>query len=340
MKAFPANAFRNLSKKQTTDNRTTQSVKFNDHTTDNSKNKQQINTMVDIEMMDEEQPQQQQQQQDNAALPRSQERLSDADEIEAALQHIHRPSAKLHVENLITKLRKEGRALERVAAATTSNDDTAGMRVEGKPSPPQDTASSSSSNNNIPLRTPATSVPITSTATKYRSFPTYYFDAGSYNSPTVSVFIPLDSIGTHDKSKISCEFTPSSFDLIVLDYDNNTNYRLLNDNLEHDIDVSKTKYIIKPNKIILKLGKIKGEYSYDSWTQLTAKKKKEKGKKNDNPAAGIMDLMKDMYESGDDNMKKMIGETMYKQRMGQLGNKDGMGMGGMDGMDGMGDLGI
>ena len=295
--------------------------------------------MVDIEMMDEEQPQQQQQQQqqqDNAALTRSQERLSDADEIEAALQHIHRPSAKLHIENLITKLRKEGKALERVAAATTSNDDTTGMQVDENPSPPQDTASSS--NNNIPLRTPATSVPITSTATKYRSFPTYYFDAGSYNSPTVSVYIPLDSIGSHDKSKISCQFTSSSFDLIVLDYEGNKNYRLLNDNLEHDIDVSKTKYVIKPNKIILKLGKIKGEYSYDSWTQLTAKKKKEKGKKDDNPAAGIMDLMKDMYESGDDNMKKMIGETMYKQRTGQLG-KDGMGMGGMDGM-GMGDLGI
>eukprot|EP00956_Cyclotella_meneghiniana_P030628 scaffold77778_cov54-Cyclotella_meneghiniana.AAC.4 len=284
-------------------------------------------------MMDEEQPQQQQQQ-DNAALTRSQERLSDADEIETALQHIHRPSAKLHIENLITKLRKEGKALERVAAATTtSDDDTTGMQVDENPSPPQDTANS----NNIPLRTPATSVPITSTATKYRAFPTYYFDAGSYNSPTVSVYIPLDSIGSHDKSKISCQFTPSSFDLIVLDYDNNTNYRLLNDNLEHDIDVTKTKYIIKPNKIILKLGKIKGEYSYDSWTQLTAKKKKEKGSgKKDDPAAGIMDLMKDMYESGDDNMKKMIGETMYKQRMGQLG-KDGMG--GMDGM-GMGDLGM
>lgn len=285
--------------------------------------------MVDIEMMDEEP----QQQQDNAALTRSQERLSDADEIEAALQHINRPSAKLHVENLITRLRKEGKALERVAATsngnTTKNGDD-GMQVEEKPqSPPQQPA------NDIPLRTPATSIPVTATA-KYRSFPTYYFDAGSYNSPMVSVYVPLDSIGTHDRSKISCEFTSSSFDLVVSDYDGQ-NYRLLNDNLEHDIDVSKTKYVVKPNKIILKLGKIKGEYSYDSWTQLTAKKKKEKGGKKDDPTAGIMDLMKDMYDSGDDNMKKMIGETMYKQRTGQLG-KDGMS--GMDGMGGMGDLGM
>lgn len=270
-------------------------------------------------MMDEEP----QQQQDNVALSRSQERLADADEIEAALKHITRPSAKLHVESLIARLRKEGKALERVAASSNDTANTDSMQVE--PEKPQSQPEPA-----IPLRTPATAPPVSSS--KYRSFPTYYFDAGSYNSPTVSVYVPLDSIGTHDKSKISCNFTSSSFDLIVSDYQGN-DYRLLNDNLEHDIDVSKSKYVVKPNKIILKLGKIKGEYSYDSWTQLTAKKKKDKSKKDD-PAAGIMDLMKDMYESGDDNMKKMIGETMYKQRTGQLG-KDG-GMGDM----GMGDFGM
>ena len=47
-------------------------------------------------MMDEEP----RQEGDNAALDRSRERLSDAAEIEAALKHITRPSAKLQVENL------------------------------------------------------------------------------------------------------------------------------------------------------------------------------------------------------------------------------------------------
>ncbi len=120
----------------------------------------------------------------------------------------------------------------------------------------------------------------------------------------------------------------------MTDFTDGKSYRLLNDNLEKEIDVSKSKYIIKPNKIIIKLGKVKGEYSYDYWTDLTAKKKKEnKGTKED-PAAGIMDMMKEMYDNGDDNMKKMIGETMYKQRTGQL-DKPGAG-----GMGGMGDLGL
>lgn len=30
-----------------------------------------------------------------------------------------------------------------------------------------------------------------------------------------------------------------------------------------------------------------------------------------------MDMMKDMYDDGDDNMKKIIGEAMYKARKGE-----------------------
>ena len=245
----------------------------------------------------------------NAADSRSQERLLDADEIEASLSHITRPSARLHIENLITKLRKEGKALQRVAASKSAAA-TASTADNDEPSATSPTKDPTQS---IPKRTPATTPIITTN--KYQSFPTYYFDAGQYNSPTVSVYVPLESIGTHDKSKVTCTFTPSSFDLIVSDYDGK-NYRLINDNLEKDIDVDKSKYIIKANKIIIKLGKIKGEYgSYDSWQQLTAKKVKKRdasGKsiEDTNPAAGLMDMMKDMYDSGDDNMKKMIGETM------------------------------
>jgi hypothetical protein len=40
-------------------------------------------------------------------------------------------------------------------------------------------------------------------------------------------------------------------------------------------------------------------------------------------------LMKQMYDEGDDSMKKMIGETMLKQRNGELG-KDPVGGGDMD----------
>ncbi|KAL7545901.1 hypothetical protein ACHAWF_009254 [Thalassiosira exigua] len=293
-----------------------------------------------------------------AAESRSQERYADADEIEAALSHVTRASARLHLENLASKLRREGKALERVAASqgragasasSPPKEKAAAMEVKeagdgGESSPPRSRAPPAAAAAKDPPPAPPRRAPAAIVHSlpshKYRSFPTYYFDAGKYDSPVVTVYVPLEGVGSHDKSKIRCDFAPSSLDLIVEDFDGET-YRLLNDNLEKDIDPSKSKRIVKPNKIVLKLGKVKGEYGYDSWQQLTAKKPKKRdasGKSTkDDPAAGIMDMMRDMYDGGDDAMKKMIGETMYKQRTGQL-DREGMGTGG--GMGGMGDMGM
>lgn len=97
---------------------------------------------------------------------------------------------------------------------------------------------------------------------------------------------------------------------------------MFRDNLDKDINPDASKYIVKADKIVVKLAKVKGEYgSYDHWSGLTAKKKK--ASKKEDPSQSIMDLMKEMYDSGDDNMKKMIGETMLKQQRGELG-KGGM----------------
>ena len=215
--------------------------------------------MVEISEIIEDEPQTSPA--NTAADDRATERLSDADEIESLLlSNMTRPSAKLHLENLITKLRKEGKALQRVAASQSSTATTAAdsstseapssdepktkvQKVDAPPTQP-------------PKHTPVTK-PITTSSSKYQSFPTYYFDAGKFQSPTVSVYVPLENIGTHDKSKISCNFTSTSFDLVVTDFDSGNgkkSYRLLNDNLEHDIDVDTSKYVVKANKIIIKLG--------------------------------------------------------------------------------------
>jgi calcyclin binding protein len=174
--------------------------------------------------------------------------------------------------------------------------------------------------------TPVASSSSTFSSTKYKSIDTFSFDSGSYNSPTVTIYIPFTNIGSHPKSNIQCNFTKSSFDLTIIDLEGG-NYRLLKDNLEHDIDPKESVMKIKPNKIILKLQKVKSDYGmYDTWNELTSKKKKTQAEKSKDPAASIMDLMRDMYEQGDDNMKKMIGETMLKQREGRLDSDLGKGM--------------
>lgn len=103
--------------------------------------------------------------------------------------------------------------------------------------------------------------------------------------------MPLDGVGTV-KNNVKCVFTRDGFDLTVTDL-NGKNYRMLKDNLEKDIVASESKFIVKKDRVTLKLKKVKGEFSYDSWTTLTAKKnKQEKKKGNDDPMGGIMDLMK------------------------------------------------
>ena len=101
---------------------------------------------------------------------------------------------------------------------------------------------------------------------------------------------------------------------------NGANYRLLKSPLEKDIEVEKCKFIVKPDRVTIKLRKIKGQYSYDNWNDLVPKRPKTDKEKAD-PTAGIMDMMKDMYDSGDDATKKAIGEAMLKSRQ----EKGGMG---------------
>ena len=282
--------------------------------------------MVKIEEVSE--PQQQ-----PKVLSPSEEREADADAIEKVISLVDRPSAVAQLEALVKKIRRDASALKRVEESrakmegveiATGSEEAAPTAAAPAPTPA--------------AATPATVAPIVPSQ-HYATIDKYAFDAGGYNSPTVSIYIALPNVGSIPRDQITCEFTSSSFDLIVRDLGGKS-YRLVNDNLENDIVPEKSKILVKADKIVIKLGKKKTEYGgHDHWSQLTAKKdKKKKAADAANPAAGIMDLMKDMYDSGDDNMKRMIGETMQKQREGKLG-ADG-GMGGMGDLGGMGDMGL
>jgi calcyclin binding protein len=263
----------------------------------------------------------------------SEERFLDAAAIETAAKSITRPTARAHLDALVTKLRRDGTAMKRAEASKIQADlaaQTTAISLAPESAivntPPKEIEKAAPRAISEPLPpvtpTPAPSV-IMSTISppKYNNIDRFSFDAGGYNSQFVTLYIPLTGVGSIPKSDVKCEFTPSSMDLVVLNLEGKS-YRMYRDNLDKDIDPAKSKYIIKADKVVVKLAKIKGEYgSYDHWSGLTAKKKK--AAKKDDPSQSIMELMKDMYDSGDDNMKKMIGETMMKQQRGELG-KGGM----------------
>lgn len=143
----------------------------------------------------------------------------------------------------------------------------------------------------------------------------FAWDQGEYNSPVLTIYVDLPGV---QKDKVQCNFTSESFDLKVLDF-NARNFRLVKDNLEHDIIPGESKFIVKKDKIILKLKKVKGEYSYENWSKLVSNKpRSERDAKKKDPSAGLMDMMKDMYNDGDDNMRKVIGEAMLKSQQERL----------------------
>ena len=262
------------------------------------------------------------------------ERLRDAEEIEQAAAALKRPTARMQLESLAKRLRKESQALQRVeqskqqqAAATDMDekkeDGVTTMNSGGDASPPPTPTASSSTSANLkpePMeveKKQAASPPIVSSSVKYVSIDRFAFDAGGYNAAFVSLYVDLPAVGSIPRENVECNFTKGSFDLIVKDL-RGKSYRLFKDMLEKDIDPGKSKIVIKADKIIVKLAKVKqSDYGgFDYWSKLTDTKKTQD---KEDPSKSIMGLMKQMYDDGDDQMKKMIGETMMKQRNGELG---------------------
>jgi len=292
----------------------------------------------------------------------SAERKLDAQEIQTlASSSTLRPTVKAHLTTLADKLFRDASALERMEASKAKTAAAAAATTTTSGAAPQDATPASdatATESTPPTPTEAAPTPVVrqvevnpspppkpSNTSKYTPISRFSFDAGSSSDPFVTIYIPLPNVGTIPKSNIDCVFTNASFDLTITELEGK-NYRLVKDNLDKDIVGDDSKLKIRSNKIILKLAKVKSEYgSYDFWTDLTSKKSKKEAekKKSADPSAGIMDLMKDMYDSGDDNMKKTIAEAMMKSRNGETDSMKpgGMGgMGGMGGLDGMDDLGM
>lgn len=132
----------------------------------------------------------------------------------------------------------------------------------------------------FPTSTDSTKYLSSSSSGKYSPAPGSYtpiesfaWEQGAYNTPTLTVFVDLPGVGSV-KDHVEVNFGKHSFDVRVLGLAGK-NYRLVKDNLEKDILPDESTFVIKANKIVLKMQKKKGEFSYDHWTALTSKKKRD-----------------------------------------------------------------
>ncbi|QCD82922.1 calcyclin-binding protein-like [Vigna unguiculata] len=127
----------------------------------------------------------------------------------------------------------------------------------------------------------------------------------------VKIYVLMEGI---DENKIESEFKSMSFDVKFHDVQGK-NYRCAISKLHKEIVPEKCKVLVKPKRAIITLVKA----SKGNWLDLHFKEDKLKPNldKEKDPMAGIMDMMKNMYEEGDDEMKKTIAKAWTDARSGK-----------------------
>lgn len=123
----------------------------------------------------------------------------------------------------------------------------------------------------------------------------------------------LDGIGKHDKQMIDCEFTDSLVDLRILNF-NGKNWRLKLNPLNGLINPAASRLKVKTNSVSLELIKANTRH----WDDVIKKKPpgpRPRPDADERPGFGstsIMGIMKDLFQNGDENMRKTIEESWTK----------------------------
>ncbi|PVD22446.1 hypothetical protein C0Q70_18259 [Pomacea canaliculata] len=141
----------------------------------------------------------------------------------------------------------------------------------------------------------------------------------------LKLYVTLKGIHSLSKDHVSCEFADQSLKLYVRGLEDR-NWELHIAKLSEKIVPSESIFKVKTDMVLLMAKK---RESGKKWTYVTEQEKKAKEPKKpsldekEDPSAGIMKLLKDMYDDGDDEMKRSIQKAMYesqsKQSKGDFG---------------------
>jgi calcyclin binding protein len=227
----------------------------------------------------------------------------DLAEVQKFLKDCTRPVVRQHLVKLEEQLKRQAADDE----AKKAQEEKAKAKVPAPAERPATAPAKAAGNTAAPPSLP--------TGGAWTEISSFAFEAGEYNSDKVKVSVRFEGIGKHPKENIICTFGKSQFDLKIMNWQGK-NWRLMKMNLEKEVDTDKCSFKVTNNSVYIYLAKVKGEFGYPSWTELCEKRPKNATSK-DNPTAGLMDMMRDMYNDGDDNMRKAIGEAMLNAQSGQ-----------------------
>ncbi|WCJ27405.1 Calcyclin-binding protein [Euphorbia peplus] len=161
-----------------------------------------------------------------------------------------------------------------------------------------------------PTPTPiATGVKVPSTpARNYTTLGSFSWDQ---DNGKLKIYVSLEGV---EQDKIETDIKALSFDIKFHDVQGK-NYRCAVPKLHKEIEPEKCKILVKPTRVVITLFKA----SKGNWPDLHFKEDKLKPNldKQPDPMAGIMNLMKNMYEEGDEDMKRTIAKAWTDARTGK-----------------------
>ncbi|CAI9611538.1 unnamed protein product [Staurois parvus] len=135
----------------------------------------------------------------------------------------------------------------------------------------------------------------------------------------VKIYITLKDIQNIPADNVQVQFTERSFELLVKDL-NGKNHTMTVNNLLKPIAPENSSRKVKTDTVLLMLRK-KSESKWEYLTQVE-KQTKEKDKPpmdtDGDPSAGLMNVLKKIYDDGDDEMKRTLNKAWVESREKQM----------------------
>lgn len=132
----------------------------------------------------------------------------------------------------------------------------------------------------------------------------------------VKIYITLTGVHQVPTENVQVHFTERSFDLLVKNL-NGKNYSMIVNNLLKPISVESSSKKVKTDTVIILCRKKAENTRWDYLTQVE-KECKEKEKPSydaeTDPSEGLMNVLKKIYEDGDDDMKRTINKAWVESR--------------------------
>ncbi|XP_041125540.1 calcyclin-binding protein [Polyodon spathula] len=131
----------------------------------------------------------------------------------------------------------------------------------------------------------------------------------------VKIYITLNGVHKIPADNIQTNFTERSFEVLVKDLDGK-NYQMNVNNLLSVIDAKESFRKVKTDMVLV-MCKKKTQQNWEFLTQVEKKtndKKKPSSDPDTDPGDGLMNILKKMYDEGNDEMKRTINKAWAESR--------------------------